>query len=139
MSVNCFCCECGSLYEYDESKSKCGRICDCSCGCNCADLDEFHEIHDEITEVTCLECDKWFETSRSTWREERGKYSAFCSDECEMKNLHKTQECVETVCLGCGIDCVVCCTPEYFQKNWSEGYYCPCTLPTLNGPSVHYK
>ena len=83
--TNCFCCHCDEMYAFDETKPNYGRICSCSCECGCADLDEFHEIHDEITEACCLLCDESFETSRSTWREERGKYNAFCSDECEMK------------------------------------------------------
>ena len=81
--TNCFCCHCDEMYVFDETKTNYGRICSCSCECGCADLDEFHEIHDEITEMSCLHCEECFETSRSTWREERCKYSAFCSDECE--------------------------------------------------------
>ena len=71
------------MYAYDETKPKNGRPCDCGCMCDCADLDAWHEIHDEITELSCLLCEECFDTSRSSWREERARYTAFCSDKCE--------------------------------------------------------
>ena len=132
--VFCFCCGCDEMYLFQAEMGDYGKTCLCKCECGCEDLDAFHEIHDEITEISCLHCEECFKTSRSTWREERGKYSAFCSDKCDeeykKEKVRGPCGCLvsdDTICAECGVDegviCIVCkkdyricCTTSAFEN-----------------------
>ena len=79
---NCFCCVCGEMYLYDESKILNGRPCTCVCLCGELTKDAWYEIHMEVTETCCLRCENYFAISCSTWDYERGKHEHYCSDKC---------------------------------------------------------
>ena len=85
---NCFCCECGQMYLYNDSKPLYGRTCTCVCLCDHSTLDEWYEIHMEITETCCTFCDKEYMISCSTWNYAQGKHDLFCSEKCELQHTN---------------------------------------------------